>query len=63
MTITRLIMSGAIVLFDQGSVMQFSVGLLTMFAAFGLQLRFMPCVHELSSFQPRTRPLSTYYFV
>ena len=32
-TFTRLIMSGAIVLFEQGSVMQFSVGLLTMFTA------------------------------
>ena len=42
MTFTRIMMSGAIVLFKQGSVMQFSVGLLTMFAATGLQLHFMP---------------------
>ena len=35
----RLIMTGAIVLFQQGSVMQFTVGLITTFVFYGLQVR------------------------
>ena len=35
----RLIMTGAIVLFRQGSVMQFTIGLVTTFSVYGLQVR------------------------
>ena len=38
-TAKRLIMTGAIILFQQGSVMQFTIGLLTTYFAGCLQVR------------------------
>ena len=41
-TAKRLTLTGVIMLFEQGSVMQFSVGILTTVISLSLQMRFMP---------------------